>query len=217
MCNNNKPAKQNRNHSHHCFKGTIEVTFSDAVEILGSSDEPLIGIALVDENGKQVYDEESRAIFFRGSWEYKDDNKKTIVWTFPENNSRDSKNLSDVFNFEGDLKAFGNSKIVFLICDTEDNDYGKEFDMLINGVTDSEGIMHLTANMSTALSEYQSAIEIQYELPAIAEDVIEEEGAVEETTGPNKEKSNLWIYIVASAIIVIFIIVGIIIKKRKKD
>jgi hypothetical protein len=147
------------NHAKALNDTTIELTFSEPVRL---GENLSLGVRYLTASGDSEVLVDGRAAYFKGDWEYKDENKNVIIWTL---NSKHADNLSDIFLYNGNFKWNQGARVAFVIMD-EDNHRTSPLNMRIQGVTDLSGYRQLTANYVTkdyAMSQID--IEIAYDLP----------------------------------------------------
>jgi hypothetical protein len=147
------------NHAKALNDTTIELTFSEPVRL---GENLSLGVRYLTASGDSEVLVDGRAAYFKGDWEYKDENKNVIIWTL---NSKHADNLSDIFLYTGNFKWNQGARVAFVIMD-EDNHRTSPLNMRIQGVTDLSGYRQLTANYVTkdyAMSQID--IEIAYDLP----------------------------------------------------
>lgn len=122
----------------------IILKFSDPVEI-GYA--PFLGLRIMDENMKMVFNNGSPVQIYQGTWEFTDDVHDTIKWT-----SKDWI-LEDMLNLRGEWAKYKDLgyQTYFCIEELQDKE-GKEIDTKGNGYIDNvvkaDGKM-LTASMKT--------------------------------------------------------------------
>jgi len=144
---------------------TLELYFSEEVVLKEGDGAPTMGIRYVSDLGVTGVVVDGKSAYFRGNYTYKEGNRKIIVWKLDTEKARGAKNLTEIFNFEGNLRFNNDLNVVFAIIDDEKN-LGCTWDMRVDGVTDLTGTRKLVATRVNEAGIVFQDIEIAYELPA---------------------------------------------------
>jgi len=138
---------------------TLEVVFSEGV-IIDDTDENLsMVIQYLSPSGDGEVLADGRSATFKGNWKYKDDNKNVILWTL---SSKHAENLTQIFNYEGNLKWNADARVCFII--KNDNEELPVKTMRLWGITDLSGYRHLECRLME-VATIQADIEIGYDKP----------------------------------------------------
>ena len=186
---------------------TVELTFSEAVFLAEGELAPTLVIQYLNKSGNTETFTDGRTASFNGTISYKDNTKTVLVWKL---NSKQTKSLTSVFNFEDNLKWNFGARIVFVVSDAKDNAMPSKCG-LINGITSLDGVRRLSCNIGSG--KIQRDIEVSYDLPERITDV---------GTDKNKDTieyvSNYAVYmIVAIVTVVIVSVAALCVKPKKKE
>jgi hypothetical protein len=184
---------------------TVELTFSEAVKI-DDPDNLSMVIRYLSPLGVSEVLVDGRNAQFKGDWEYKDDSKTVIVWKL---NSRHTKSLTELFNYEGNFKWNEGARIAFCISSNTKGVPTKT--MRIFGVTSLDGYRNLKAPFGE-LVEIQYDIEIAYDKP---ERVIETE--TEEEQVITKIVTNYTPFIIGGGVMLVACAAAAIYLGKKKE
>ncbi len=138
---------------------TIELTFSEGVLIADDETAPTLEIRYRSVSGVTEALANGKYAIFKGTWSYKDENKNVIVWKL---NSKNAKNLTEIFNFEGHLRWNNTAEIVFAIENGEGIAVSRAERLF--GITSLDGYRLLNTDFSTTPS-LMLKVEIAYDKP----------------------------------------------------
>ena len=145
----------------------LELTFSEAVSIKQGEEAPTMAIRYLTKSGDSEVGVDGRTISFAGDWEYKDDEKKVVIWTLDAQKAqqRGASSLDDILTFADTLKWNKGARIAFVIFDNKDYAFSPST-MRIRGVGAASGYRSLVATVGgEEVSQLQMDIEIGYDLP----------------------------------------------------
>lgn len=187
---------------------TLELTFSEPVAIKDGEEAPIMAIRYLTASGDTEVGVDGRTLSFTGSWKYKDESKKVIVWTLDEAKAakRGATSLDDIFTYSGVFRWNEGARIAFVIMDKEENALTGA-SMRVGGITDLSGYRNLVANKSGEVAQVQMDIEVGYELPVVVEEVVE-----------TVYVTNYLLGIIGGGVLAVAgIVVAVIVIKKKKD
>ncbi len=183
---------------------TIELTFSEAVILDDTAEALSMMLRYVNTKGNSDVLANGKTANFKGTWEYKDENKNVLIWKLKSNNA---ESLTDIFNFNGRLEWNKGSRIVFIVSNTDDY---VPYSARIRGITDLSGYNSLNAR-GTETPEVHLDVQIAYDLPAAEVDT--------ETKVTVEYITNYLPYLIAvgACVLVCVVVVIVVATRRKKE
>ncbi len=94
---------------------TIELKFSEAVRLETGDKAPTLVVRYVNATGKGMVLADGKTANFKGNISVKENDPSVLVWKL---NSKNADNLSDIFNFNGNLKWNNDGRVVMVIENT---------------------------------------------------------------------------------------------------
>ena len=184
---------------------TVELIFSEGIMIT-DPDHVSMAIRYLTPSGDSEVLTNGKLAQFKGDWEYKDENKNVILWKL---NSKNAKSLTEIFNYEGNLKWNENARVAFCLKNDSEDIPGNT--LRIIGITGLDGFSHLRAPLGE-ITEIQYDIEIAYDKP---ERVVESE-VVESV--PTKYVTNYIPFAIGgAAFLAVCVVVAVMISRKKEE
>ena len=139
---------------------TIELTFSEPVTFLEGEQAPTIVLRYVNAKGQSEGLADGKTANFKGDLSVSEDRPCVVIWKL---NTKHAKNLTDIFNYNGNLKWNTGARVVMVMENTAEDI--PSYSMRLWGITDSSGMRMLAAPYQEA-AVIMSDVEIVYDLPA---------------------------------------------------
>lgn len=186
---------------------TIELIFSEGVLIAEGDGAPTMSIRYLTASGNTESLANGKTANFKGIWKYKDDNKNVILWTL---DSANAKSLTEIFNYEGNLKWNLGARVAFVIINDTEGFAAPARSMRLAGITDLSGMRKLSCDYTSG--QIQFDVEVAYDLP-------ERDTDADATTQENIEYVTDYTYyiIISAAVAVIATVIALLIKPKKKE
>lgn len=186
---------------------TIELTFSEGVQIAEGDGAPTMSVRYLTASGNTDSLSNGKTANFKGTWKYKDENKNVILWTL---DSANAKSLTDILNYEGNLKWNLGARVAFIIMNDAEGFAAPARSMRLSGITDLSGMRKLSCGYASG--QLQLDIEVAYDLPAR---VTDGDASLQE----NIEYVTDYTYyiIISASVAVIAVVIAWLIKPKKKE
>ena len=138
---------------------TLAIEFSEGVLIDETDEHLTMTLRYLSPSGKSEVLANGKTANFKGTWEYKDENKNVILWKL---DSKNADSLTEILNYEGNLKWNAGARICFVL--TNENEELPVKTMRMRGITDLSGYRHLYCKMMD-VATIQMDVEVAYDKP----------------------------------------------------